>query len=100
MGLGDVKDAISLLFKFKRARDQFYKEKYPMAALLNLLKHTAYVALGTIVTALVTFLSTDSSIVDVLTRGGLPAVYITIALPLFHLAATAIENFVKHLNQS
>ena len=98
MGLGGIKTVVTWLVRLKRARDYFNKEG-KMPGLINTLKHVGYVALGLLATSIVTFLSNDGSVAEVLTKGGLPAVYVAIALPLFHLAATAIENFVKHISE-
>ena len=96
MGLGDIKTVVTWLVRLKRGRDYFNKEG-KMPGLINTLKHAGYVALGLVVTSIVTFLSNNGSVTEVLTKGGLPAVYVAIALPLFHLAATAVENFYKHI---
>ena len=97
LNFGEIKDAIALLLKGKRARDYWLKEKDPMTAVMNTLKHVGYVALSLVGASLMAFLSDDAGLTKTLTDGGLPAVYVALAIPAFHVILVAVQNVLKHL---
>jgi hypothetical protein len=99
LNFGEIKDTLALLLKAKRARDYWLKEKDPMDAVLNTLKHVGYVALSLVGASLVAFLSDDAGLTKALQDGGLPAVYVALAIPAFHVLLVTVQNIIKHLKE-